>query len=217
MSESPVKPGQMQASNITGGTGQPPKKGGGAYQGACKSFNELKGFGFIVGPDGSDIFYHAQGIVDGSTPQAGDTLNYDLEPSKLKPDQVQAENITGGTGFGKGGGKGYDDWGKGGGKGYDDWGKGGGKDAWGGKGGGKWGGGDDDWGGKGGVKWGGGGDDWGAAKGKGKGGDDFGPYGGGGGKDMGKGGDKGKGKGGGKMEAVMAMISPPPMPPPPTP
>merc|ERR1719424_1008806 len=128
MSESPVKPGQMQASNITGGTGQPPKKGGGAYQGACKSFNELKGFGFIIGPDGSDIFYHAQGIVDGSTPQAGDTLNYDLEPSKLKPDQVQAENITGGTGFGKGGGKGFDDWGKGGGKGYDDWGKGGGKD-----------------------------------------------------------------------------------------
>merc|ERR1719424_475782 len=160
MEESPVKPGQMQASNITGGTGTPSKKGGGVFQGSCKGFNVEKGIGFIIGADGSDIFFHHTGVVDSSTPQAGDILTYDLEPSKMKPDQVQAENITGGTGWGKGGGKGgckgKDAWG---GKGDDAWGGyGAAKGGWGGKDGGKWGGGGDGWGGKDGGKWGGGGD-----------------------------------------------------------
>merc|ERR1719424_296987 len=171
MTESAVKPGQMQASNVTGGTGTAAKRGGGAYQGSCKSFNQEKGFGFVVGADGTDIFYHVKAVSDGTTPQAGDMLSYDLEPSPMKPDQMQATNVTGGTGWGKGGGKG----GKGG-------------DAWGGKGG-------DSWGGKGGGKggWGGGDDSWGAApygSGKGKGKD--------GGKGASWGGDDGWGSGGGK-------------------
>merc|ERR1719162_1292862 len=130
--ESEVKPGQMQASNVTGGSGTPADGNGGSNQGSCKSFNTEKGFGFIIGPDGSDIFFHVRTMVDKSTPQAGDVLKYDLEPSTLKPDQLQAHNIAGGTGWdaGKGGGKGGgaakggwggDAWGGGG----DSWGKGG--------------------------------------------------------------------------------------------
>merc|ERR1719271_2081581 len=118
----------MQACNASGGTGA---KGGGKGQpgtgtmfGQCKSFNTEKGFGFIIGPDGGDIFLHIKAVVDGSTPQQGDNLQFDLEPSRTKPDQMAAANVTGGTGWG---GKGKDA-GKGKGKGW-------GGDAWGGDGG----------------------------------------------------------------------------------
>ncbi|CAJ1359219.1 unnamed protein product [Effrenium voratum] len=127
MEPSQTKPGQMQAGNVTGGTGVagPGGKGlqgSGSMQGTCKSFNPEKGFGFITGADGNDVFVHRSGMVDGSTPQAGDTITFDVEPSKQKPDQMQAVNATGGTGYdtGKAGGKG---WGMGGmdfwGGGYD--------------------------------------------------------------------------------------------------
>jgi cold shock CspA family protein len=138
------KSGKMQATNVTGGTGIPGPggkgiQGTGSMQGTCKSFNAEKGFGFITGADGSDVFVHRSGMVDGSTPQAGDTITFDVEPSKQKPDQMQAVNATGGTGYdtgkgGKGGGWGMDSWGGGG------WGGGGygaSKGGWGGGGGGK--------------------------------------------------------------------------------
>merc|ERR1719162_792421 len=50
--ESKLKPGEMQADNVTGGTGAPPKRGGGVNTGMCKSYVPDKGWGFIVGPDG---------------------------------------------------------------------------------------------------------------------------------------------------------------------
>jgi len=161
LEESKMKAGEQQCANVTGGTGAPPKKGGGVNQGTCKSFVVDKGWGFILGADGTDIFFHAKGVTDGSTPDKGDVLNYDLEESKQKPGQMLAVNITGGThgplGKGKGGDKGY-------GKAKGGW----GGDGWGGDG---WGG--DSWGGDGG--W-GGGKGWGkdgpyeGGKGKGKGG-----------------------------------------------
>merc|ERR1719199_1198890 len=113
---SKMKAGEMQADNVTGGTGVPPKRGGGVHQGTCKSFVVDKGWGFIIGPDGADIFFHAKGVTDGSTPEKGDTLNFDLEESKQKPGQMLAVNITGGTAWGKGKdkGKGKGGYGKGG-------------------------------------------------------------------------------------------------------
>ena len=135
MEPSQSKPGQMAAANVTGGTGVDGKNAPptGSMQGTVKSFNPEKGFGFITGADGNDVFIHRSGCVDGSTPQAGDTMTFDLEPSKVKPDQMQAVNATGGTGYdtGKGGGKG-----KGGGWGMDAW---GGCGGWGGGGGGGYG------------------------------------------------------------------------------
>ncbi|CAK0856462.1 unnamed protein product, partial [Prorocentrum cordatum] len=148
---SQTKPGQLSATNVTGGTGTAGgrKAGTGAHHGTCKSFSVKSGFGFINGEDGTDVFLHARQVVDGSIPQQGDTLQFDLEPSPSKPGQMQAKNVTGGTGwgaFGKGGG-----WGKGGKGGpYDGWGaaammsmmKGWGGGGWGGgkgKGGGGWG------------------------------------------------------------------------------
>jgi len=142
VTESQLKPGMMQADNVTGGTGVkgdgkgaairsgPPT---GAYQGTCKSFANEKGYGFIIGSDGSDIFFHVKEVVDGSTPKGGDTLQFDLVDCKMKPGQVEAKNITGGTGWaapakGDGGGKGYGKSDKGWGKGDDSWGPYGGKD-----------------------------------------------------------------------------------------
>lgn len=126
---SQTKPGQLSATNVTGGTGtaggRKAAAGTGAHQGTCKSFSAKSGFGFINGQDGADVFLHARQVVDGSIPQQGDMLQFDLEPSPSKPGQMQAVNVTGGTGWGdfgkgKGGGGG---WGKGGKGGpYDGWG-----------------------------------------------------------------------------------------------
>jgi CspA family cold shock protein len=82
-------------------------------QGQCKSFNPMKGYGFVIGPDGSDIFLHKNAMVDGSTPKTGDTIQFDMEPSEKNPGTMQAKNATGGTGWdskGKGKGKGFDMW-----------------------------------------------------------------------------------------------------------
>eukprot|EP00931_Biecheleriopsis_adriatica_P056160 TRINITY_DN3327_c0_g3_i2.p1 TRINITY_DN3327_c0_g3~~TRINITY_DN3327_c0_g3_i2.p1 ORF type:complete len:196 (-),score=56.78 TRINITY_DN3327_c0_g3_i2:485-1072(-) len=135
MAESTTKPGSMQASNVTGGTGKPPQ------QGTVKMFNAEKGFGFITAQDGTDVFVHARSCTDGNSLQQGDWVKFSIQPSPTKPGQMQASNVTGGTGWPTGGGKGGGfgaamggwDGGKGGGKSGP---YGGGKGFAGGKGGG---------------------------------------------------------------------------------
>merc|ERR1719253_788930 len=102
----------MQAANVSGGTGTAAEKGAGkggkgtgTMFGQVKSFVLDKGFGFITGPDGSDIFLHIRAMVDGSVPDRGDNLQFDVEPSPKKPEQMCAKNVTGGSkGSEKGGG-----------------------------------------------------------------------------------------------------------------
>jgi len=199
--ESPSKPGSYVAKNVSGCTGVPEGPGGkgtvkggegtGQFQGSVKSFSEMKAWGFIV-HEGSDIFFHMKDIMDGSVPDRGDVMKFDVEENPGKPGTMKATNVTGGSkgkGMGKGnfGAKGKTDYGgKGdyggyGGKG--DYGKGGygaapawgmdpygGKGAWGPYGGGDawgkgaWGG--DAWGGKGGDPWGCGGKGGGKSYGK---------------------------------------------------
>ncbi|CAE8616621.1 unnamed protein product [Polarella glacialis] len=112
--------GRMQAKNVTGGTGTPGQPGGmgsfsgavqgtGAYSGVVKSFNGEKGFGFIAVEGSDDAFCHLKQCV-GSQPVQGDTVKFDLEPSRSKPGQMQATNVTGGSaplGGGMGGMGGY--------------------------------------------------------------------------------------------------------------
>mmetsp|Transcript_57824 Transcript_57824/g.108354 ORF Transcript_57824/g.108354 Transcript_57824/m.108354 type:complete len:236 (+) Transcript_57824:70-777(+) len=121
LEESRVKPGQMQAVNVSGGTGQPGGGKGsgkpGSQMGTVKNFREDKGFGFITLPDGSDLFMHIKSCVDGGIPQPGDTVRFDVEENRLKPGQMQACNVSGGSGQ-KGAGKGgFGNFGPGGGKG----------------------------------------------------------------------------------------------------
>jgi len=142
---SPVKPGQLMAVNIQGGTA------GGSQEGVIKSYNGSHGYGFVEF-GGATIFLHAS-EVKGNMPQAGDVVCFDVEQSPLDPKKQVAVNVVGGTGMpigkflnqqeaernGKGKGKGKE--GKGKGKGFA------GKGAGAGWGGDTWGaeGGDDDW------------------------------------------------------------------------
>jgi len=68
-------------------------------QGIVKTFNGMKGWGFID-CNGTDIFCHIKdctGGPPGGQPKAGDILTFDLEPSKNKPGMMQAKNIRGGS------------------------------------------------------------------------------------------------------------------------
>mmetsp|Transcript_116056 Transcript_116056/g.248183 ORF Transcript_116056/g.248183 Transcript_116056/m.248183 type:complete len:193 (-) Transcript_116056:52-630(-) len=143
--DSETKPGSKRASNVTGGTG--PMRGvvgSGSCQGSVKSFNPVKGFGFIE-CQGAEVFVHVKDCL-GGCPQQGDMVAFDAEDSPSKPGTKVAKNVTGGSGyledakgFGKGkekgwgyepmwggkggcGGKGmmspYGGWGKGWGKGW---------------------------------------------------------------------------------------------------
>ena len=68
----------------------------------------MKGFGFITTPEGTDIFSHVKACVDGGVPQQGDQVSYEFIESTVKPGQMQAGNVMGGTGVAgeKGAGKG---------------------------------------------------------------------------------------------------------------
>mmetsp|Transcript_13220 Transcript_13220/g.41731 ORF Transcript_13220/g.41731 Transcript_13220/m.41731 type:complete len:204 (-) Transcript_13220:224-835(-) len=113
--DSPTKPGSKKASNVSGGSGaMKGVMGGGSCQGRVKSFNPVKGFGFIE-YQGADVFVHSNDC-HGGLPCPGDTVAFDIEESPSKPGTKKAANVTGGSqsldngkGWGKGGGKG---WGK---------------------------------------------------------------------------------------------------------
>ncbi|MCE3229039.1 MAG: cold-shock DNA-binding protein family [Bacteroidetes bacterium] len=58
-------------------------------KGTVKFFNEAKGFGFIKGENGQDIFVHATGLVHQI--QENDEVTYDTEQSKKG---LNAVNVT---------------------------------------------------------------------------------------------------------------------------
>ena len=62
-------------------------------QGTVKWFNAEKGFGFITGQDGKDVFVHFSAIqTDGfQTLEEGQAVNYDVEDGARG---LQAVNVT---------------------------------------------------------------------------------------------------------------------------
>jgi len=62
-------------------------------QGTVKWFNADKGFGFITGEDGNDVFVHFSAIqTDGfKTLEEGQAVNFDVEEGARGP---QATNVT---------------------------------------------------------------------------------------------------------------------------
>lgn len=71
-----------------------------ACQGTVKSFNAMKGFGF-VDYQGTDVFFHIRDC-QGNPPQQGDLLTFDTAPSDKDPSKLKASNVSGGTGSAQG-------------------------------------------------------------------------------------------------------------------
>lgn len=48
-------------------------------EGKVKFFNESKGFGFIAGEDGKEVFVHISGIENGEVLKDDDAVTYEVE------------------------------------------------------------------------------------------------------------------------------------------
>jgi CspA family cold shock protein len=48
-------------------------------KGTVKFFNEMKGFGFISGEDGKDVFVHKTALEEGTTLHENDSVSFDVE------------------------------------------------------------------------------------------------------------------------------------------
>jgi CspA family cold shock protein len=59
-------------------------------KGKVKMFNDARGFGFITGDDGKDVYVHSSAIEGGATLAAGDVVEYDVEMAERGP---RAKNV----------------------------------------------------------------------------------------------------------------------------
>lgn len=53
-------------------------------------FNTARGFGFITGDDGKDVYVHVSSIEGGETLATGDAVEYDVESGERGP---RAKNV----------------------------------------------------------------------------------------------------------------------------
>ena len=54
-------------------------------KGKVKMFNIERGFGFITGDDGKDVYVHTSAIEGGVTLAPGDAVEYEVETSERGP------------------------------------------------------------------------------------------------------------------------------------
>lgn len=57
-------------------------------KGTVKFFNEMKGFGFIVGEDGKEYFVHQSALQEGVTLNKDDAVTFDVEQGDRGPKAV---------------------------------------------------------------------------------------------------------------------------------
>ncbi|OIO27705.1 cold-shock protein [Candidatus Micrarchaeota archaeon CG_4_10_14_0_2_um_filter_60_11] len=51
-------------------------------KGKVKMFNTARGFGFVTGDDGKDVYVHTSAIEGGATLAPGDAVEYEVEASE---------------------------------------------------------------------------------------------------------------------------------------
>lgn len=59
--------------------------------GTVKFFNESKGFGFITGEDGKEVFVHQTALPEGVRLQENDAVTFDVEDGERGPKAVNVQ------------------------------------------------------------------------------------------------------------------------------
>ena len=59
-------------------------------KGKVKMFNPARGFGFITGDDGEDVYVHSTAVEGGATLAPGDSVEYEVEAGERGP---RAKNV----------------------------------------------------------------------------------------------------------------------------
>jgi len=54
-------------------------------KGKVKMFNTARGFGFVTGDDGKDVYVHTSAIQGGVALNPGDAVEYDVEEAQRGP------------------------------------------------------------------------------------------------------------------------------------
>lgn len=62
-------------------------------KGKIKWFNPRKGFGFIIGEDGKDIFVHKNDIAQGINLNEDDPVEYEKEESEKGPKATNVKKL----------------------------------------------------------------------------------------------------------------------------
>lgn len=58
-------------------------------KGKVKFFNEMKGFGFIIGEDGNQYFVHSTGLNQGVSIRENDSVTFEVEKGDKGPKAVK--------------------------------------------------------------------------------------------------------------------------------
>lgn len=61
--------------------------------GKIKWYNTRKGYGFIEGEDGKDVFLHRSAIPNGTFVNEGDQVEYEVEASDKGPQAKQVKKV----------------------------------------------------------------------------------------------------------------------------
>ena len=59
-------------------------------KGKVKMFNAARGFGFVTGDDGKDVYVHVSAIQGGAVLNVGDAVEYEVEEAARGP---RAKNL----------------------------------------------------------------------------------------------------------------------------
>ena len=60
-------------------------------KGTVKFFNAMKGFGFITGEDGKEVFVHKSSLEEGVTLHENDEVTFDVEEGQRGPKAVNVK------------------------------------------------------------------------------------------------------------------------------